>query len=209
MSLSNTTQGTGGFNAESPDLAKRFGPHWFATQYRAVTGEDYTAFASRYLSENGQVGKALAALRDNGGAGNMIDIYVLTRASDNQLERANYSFKEGLLEYLNKYRMLTDELTIVDGLVRTLDLVCTVYVDRDRQLNSQDIQARVSTRIQEFFHIKNMDFGTPVKWADLTNFVLEDSAVRFFKVENYATDIFVNFNEIAQINNFELNVQIV
>tara|TARA_R110000751_G_scaffold22071_3_gene62566 strand:- start:2049 stop:2468 length:420 start_codon:yes stop_codon:yes gene_type:complete len=139
----------------------------------------------------------------------MIDIYLLTRASNNQLERSNYPFKSGLLEYLNKYRMLTDELTIVDGLVRTLDLVCTVYIDRDRKLNSQDIQARVSARIQKFFDISNMDFGTPVKFSDLTNYVLEDNAVRFFKVENYASDIFNNFNEIAQLNNFELNVQTV
>ena len=207
--LSNPTAGTGGFNAESPDLAKRYGPQWFASQYRCVTGEDYTSFANRYITDQGQTGKALSVLRDNGGAGNMIDIYLLTRASNNQLERSNYPFKSGLLEYLNKYRMLTDELTIVDGLVRTLDLVCTVYIDRDRKLNSQDIQARVSARIQKFFDISNMDFGTPVKFSDLTNYVLEDNAVRFFKVENYASDIFNNFNEIAQLNNFELNVQTV
>ena len=54
-----------------------------------------------------------------------------------------------------------------------------------------------------------MDFGTPVKFADLTNYILEDNAVRFFKVENYTADIFNNFNEIAQLNNFELNVQTV
>lgn len=209
LTLSNTTQGTGGFNAESVDLAKRFGPQWFATQYRAVTGEDYTVFANRYISDQGQAGKAVSVLRDNGGAGNMIDIYVLTRASSNQLERANYSFKEGMLEYLNKYRMLTDELTIVDGLVRTLDLVCTVFVDRDRQVDSQDIQTRVSSKIQEFFDIKNIDFGTPVKWAELTNFVLDDESVRFFKVENYSQDIITSFNEIAQLNNFELNIQVV
>jgi len=207
--MKNTTAGTGGFNAESPDLAKRFGPQWFAAQYRCVTGEDYTSFANRYITDQGQTGKALSVLRDNGGAGNMIDIYLLTKASNNQLERSNYTFKNGLLEHLNKYRMLTDELTIVDGLVRTLDLVCTVYIDRDRKLNSQDIQGRVSTRIQDFFSITNMDFGTPVKFADLTNYVLEDSAVRFFKVENYSSDIFNNFNEIAQLNNFELNIQIV
>jgi hypothetical protein len=105
--------------------------------------------------------------------------------------------------------MLTDELTIVDGLVRTLDLVATVFVDRDRQLNSQDIQGRVSSRIQEFFDIVNIDFGTPIKWADLTNHVLEDSAVRFFKVENYSNDIYPQFNEIVQLNNFELNLQVV
>lgn len=209
MIATNNTAGTGGFNAETPDLAKRFGPQWFATQYRAVTGEDYTTFANRYISDQGQVGKALAMLRDNGGAGNMIDIYTLTRASDNQLERANFSFKEGMLSYLNKYKMLTDELTIVDGLVRTLDLVATVFVDRDRQLNSQDIQGRVSSRIQEFFDIVNIDFGTPIKWADLTNHVLEDSAVRFFKVENYSNDIYPQFNEIVQLNNFELNLQVV
>ena len=207
--LSNTTAGTGGFNAESPDLAKRFGPQWFAAQYRCVTGEDYTTFATRYITDQGQAGKAISVLRDNGGAGNMIDIYLLTRASNNQLERSNYSFKKGLLEHLNKYRMLTDELTIVDGLVRTLDLVCTVFIDRDRQLNTQDIQRRVSAKIQEFFDIANMDFGTPVKFADLTNFVLEDNAVRYFKVENYTSDIFSGFNEIVQLNNFELNVQIV
>ena len=123
----------------------------FATQYRAVTGHDYTTFAHKFISTAGKTGKALATLRDNGSAGNMIDIYVLQQATADHLERASFEFKKELLEYLNKYRMITDEITVVDGIVRTLDMKCTLYVDKIQKLSADNIKQRVANNIYSFF----------------------------------------------------------
>lgn len=209
VTVENARAGTGGQNAQDISEAKRLGPMWFATQYRAVTGKDYTTFANNFASTQGKTGKALAVLRDNGSAGNMIDIYVLQKATTNHLERASFEFKTELLSYLNKYRMLTDELTIVDGVVRTLDLVLTVYIDKDQRLVAEDIKERVSGLLVEYFSTLNIDFGTYLSISELTNYLLRDSGVRFLSVDNYASDVYVDFNEILQLNNFELNVKFV
>ena len=209
LSIVNTRAGTGGVDSQSIAEAKRMGPMWFATQYRAVTGKDYTTFANKFVSTFGTTGKGLAVLRDNGSAGNMIDIYVLEKATESHVSRASFEFKRELLAYLNQYKMLTDELTVVDGVVRTLDLVCTLYIDRTQKLTSEDVKQRVSASMVEYFSTVNMDFGTPLKIADLTNFVLRNAGTRFFSVDNYSGDIYTSFNELLQLNNIEINVQFV
>lgn len=207
--FTNKSAATGGVDAQSLEEARRFGPMWFATQYRAVTGQDYTAFVNKFRSVAGKTGKGLAVLRDNGSAGNMIDIYVLQKATENHLERASSEFKRELLEYLNNYRMLTDELTVVDGVVRTLDIAGTLYVDRTQKLSSEDVKQRIANRIVEFFSVTTRDFGTPLILSDLINYILEDPGARFFSIDNYENDIYVDFNEIIQLNNIEMNVQFV
>ena len=208
-SYTNITAGTGGVDSQSLEEARRFGPMWFATQFRAVTAQDYTAFINKFRSIKGKTGKGLAVLRDNGSAGNMIDMYVLQKATDDHLERASYEFKRELLEYMNNYRMITDELTVVDGVVRTLDLVTTLYVDKDQKLSAEDIKQRVAGLIVQYFSTVHMDFGTPFVLADLINFIIKDPGVRFFSVENYPNDIYVDFNEVIQLNNLEINMQFV
>jgi len=207
--ITNTTVAAGGANAETVAHAKKYAPYFFRTQYRAVTGEDYTAIANSYAGTTGQTGKALAVARQSGAGGNMIDIYVLAKATDTQLQRASLPFKSDLLNHLNSYKMLTDELTIVDGLVRTVDLVATVFVDRNKLALQENVKAGVSRSITEYLSYDSMDFGKPLRFPELANFVMNNPDVRFFKVTNYDEDIFVNFNEIIQLNNFELNFEFV
>ena len=209
LDVTNPRAGTGGVDAQSIEEARRFGPMWFATQYRAVTGHDYTTFAHKFISTAGKTGKALATLRDNGSAGNMIDIYVLQQATADHLERASFEFKKELLEYLNKYRMLTDEITVVDGIVRTLDMKCTLYVDKVQKLSADNIKQRVANNIYSFFSTNLMDFGMPLNLSKLQNFLLKDAGVRFLSIDNYENDIYVDFNEILQLNNVDLTIKFV
>jgi hypothetical protein len=209
FTYTNRSAATGGVDAQSLEEARRFGPMWFATQYRAVTGQDYTAFINKFRSVAGKTGKGLAVLRDNGGSGNMIDLYVLQRATENHLERASSEFKRELLEYLSQYKMLTDVLTVVDGVVRTLYLAGTLYIDRIQKQSSEDIKQRIANRILEYFSVNTVDFGTPLILANLINYVIEDPGARFLSIDNYQNDIYVDFNEIIQINNIDLKVQFV
>ena len=98
---------------------------------------------------------------------------------------------------------------MVDGVVRTLDLVTTLYVDRSQKLSSEDIKQRIAGLIVEFFSTTNVDFGTPFILAKLINYVIKDPGVRFFSIDNFPNDIYVDFNEIIQLNNIEINTQFV
>lgn len=207
--VENTTKASGGNEAESVEHAKKYAPHIFRTQYRAVTGEDYTALSNNFIGTAGLTAKALAAVRKNGAAANVIDIYVLSKASNLQLERASVAFKKEMLDYFAKYKMLTDEVVINDGVVRTLDIVGTVFVDSSKKAFVETIKQKVANKLTNYFNVDNREFGQTLSIADVTSSILTLPEVRFFKLDNIDSDIYINFNEIIQLNNFELNVEFV
>ena len=43
----------------------------------------------------------------------------------------------------------------------------------------------------------------------IESYIISDPGVRFFSVDNYANDIHIDFNELLQLNNIEINVQFV
>ena len=207
--INNITKGTGGHPAETVAHAKRYAPYFFRTQYRAVTGEDYNALANSFVGNGGTTAKAMAVLRRNGAAANIIDLYVLSKASNNQLERASVLFKKELLDYFNSYKMLTDELVVADGVIRTLDIVATIFIDKANQRSADSIKQKAANRLVEYFNVDNVDFGQKISTGDITNAMLEVPEIRFFNIDNLPKDIFLNFNEIAQLNNFEFTIEFV
>ena len=207
--ITNTTKGTGGHAAETVEHAKRYAPYFFRTQYRAVTGEDYTALANSFVGNTGVTAKAMVSLRKNGAAANVIDLYILSKASNNQLERASIAFKKEMLDYFKSYKMLTDEIVISDGVVRTLDIAATVFIDKAQRAYADNVKAKAAARLVEYFNIDNVSFGQKISKADITNFMLEVPEIRFFNIDNLPADIFLNYNEIPQINNFEFTIEFV
>ena len=207
--LVNTTKGSGGTPAESVAHAKRYAPYFFRTQYRAVTGEDYNTLANSFVGTAGMTAKAMASLRTNGAAANVIDLFVLAKASSTQLERASIAMKKELIDYFQNYKMLTDEIVISDGVVRTLDIVATLYIDKSNKRFIDSIQQKAADKILEYFNVDNLAFGEKLSMTDLNNFMLTVPEIRFFKIDNLPNDIYVNFNEIVQLNNFEFTTELV
>tara|TARA_R110000824_G_scaffold91961_1_gene223366 strand:+ start:3537 stop:5165 length:1629 start_codon:yes stop_codon:yes gene_type:complete len=207
--ISNTTKGSGGNPAESVAHAKRYAPYFFRTQYRAVTGEDYNVLANSFVGTGGTTAKAMASLRTNGAAANVIDLFVLSKASTTQLERASVAMKKELLDYFQNYKMLTDDIVISDGVVRTLDIVATLFIDKSNKRFIESIQQKAADKLLEFFNVDNLAFGQKVSMSDVNNFMLTVPEIRFFTVDNLPEDIFVNFNEIVQLNNFEFSTELV
>jgi len=209
LNVVNSTFAAGGSNAETVEHAKRWAPYFFKSQYRAVTGEDYTAFANQFVSTVGQTAKAQAVLRRSGAGANMIDIYVISKATDLQVQRATLPFKRELLTYLNKYKMITDEVTIVDGLVRTIDLVVTIFADKEFETFEENIKTSAANKIIDFFSVDSRSFGERVALSDLQRAIFSVPEIRFSRIDNFSEDIKLGFNEIVQLNNAEINIEYV
>lgn len=209
VSVRNITKATGGRDKESAAHAKKYYPHVFKSQHRCVTGEDYTAAANNFSSANGTVGKAMAVLRNNGAGANNIDIYCLAKASQLQLERCSLLLKGELLDHLNNLKMMTDEITLVDGVIRTLDLNCTVLIDEADVHRRNAIKQVAVDGLLAYFDVDRREFGEALSLSKLQNYMNELPGVRYFTVDNFPGDIHVNVNEIIQLNNFELTVDIV
>ena len=205
--LTNTSKATGGSNAENIEHAKKYAPLTFRRQDRLVTLTDYSSFANSFISTFGTVGKATAATRNAYSSANTVDIYVLEKAGDFQLQRATSNFKTQLLEAMNQKKMMTDDIVIVDGLIRTLDLVCTIRVDQEQKENEESIKAKVRNRILDYMSIDNTEFGEDLIVADLNRQIFEVDEVRFSTLDNVGQDIRIDFNEIIQLNNLIINVE--
>lgn len=206
--LSNTSVATGGANAETVERAKKYAPLTFRRQDRIVTLEDYEVFANSFISSWGSIGKAKAATRKAYASANVIDIYILEKASDTQLQKATPTFKTNLLTAINKKKMATDEVVIVDGLIRTLDLVVTIKIDEEEKNNQTAITSKVRDNLLQYMNVDNREFGQALNLAELNRQIFEIDEVRFSTVDNVEKDIQVEFNEIIQLNNLTINIDL-
>ena len=202
----NTSKATGGSNAETIEHAKQYAPLTFRRQDRLVTLEDYSVFANTFISTFGTVGKATAVTRKAYASANVVDIYVLEKASDLQLQKATPTFKTQLLDQINKKKMATDELVVVDGLIRTLDLVTTIRIDIEEKQNKDQIISKVKDKILTYMNVDNRSFGQPLYVSELNRQIFEIDEVRFSTLDNVGQDVLVDFNEIIQLNNLTVNV---
>lgn len=206
ITIENTSQGTGGSDAQTIENAKRYGPLLFRTQNRLVTLSDYKAFVNSYISSYGSVGKATAVTRRAYSSANVIDLYVLEKANNLQLRKATPEYKRQLLTAIEDKKMLTDEIVVVDGLIRTLDLQMTIRLDKKYQYIEAQIRQKIRNQIEAFFNMDNNDFGKPFNPQDLMYSIFEVEEVRFATIDNVPETILINFNEIVQLNNYTLNI---
>lgn len=202
----NTSKGTGGADAETVEHAKKYGPLRFRSQDRLVTLDDYKTFVNSYISSYGSAGKATAATRRAFSSANIIDVYVLEKSNDIQLRKATPEYKRQIAEAIQDKKMITDEVVIVDGLIRTIDLIITLRVDRKYQNIENTIKSAANKKILEFFSVDNNDFGREFNPQSLLYKLFEIDEIRFASVDNVPSTIKISFNEIVQINNHALNV---
>ena len=202
----NRTAATGGQEAETALHAKKYAPYTFKRQDRVVTLEDYIAIGNTFMTKQGTIGKTTAAVRDAFSSANVIDLYTLEKADDIRLQKASSTFKEQLLQDIEPKKMLTDEVVIVDGLIRTLDLVVTAHIDRELKPMQASIKQSISEVILQHFNIDNSDFGQSFISSELNREIFNLPNVRYSTVDNIPETISVDFNEIIQLNNFTINI---
>jgi hypothetical protein len=165
----NYTKGDFGYDGDSIDDIRRKLPAFNKVQDRAVTGEDYKSLAELFVSGyNGQIGKATAALRNYGCAGNVIDLFVLARSGADGLTEANDQMKIELGEYMEEKKMITDFLCIKDGVVVLVDTLVDLHVPKFYRKFATEITARATQRINNFFNLANWEYGKSLRAIELT-----------------------------------------
>lgn len=178
VTFRNYTRGEFGYNGDNIEDVRRRLPAYLKTQDRAVSGEDYQTLAGQFVSPyNGQSAKAVAALRNYGCAGNVVDIYILVKSGAEQVQVASDEFKVELSNYLDTRKMFTDQVCIRDGVVLEVDVTVDVIVDRFYQKFRDEILANIQNQIAGFFALNNWDFGEDLRDIDLIKAVSAISQV--------------------------------
>jgi hypothetical protein len=179
--VNNEIPATGGGDGESLEEIRQNALAFFNAQNRVVTVEDYAVrtytlpsrygkIAKAYAIRDEQINRILAPQTDrvyvnNPVRPNAINLYTLGYDTNGNLEKLNTLVKENLARYLEQFRLLTDDVNILDAFIINIGVEFDISVLRNYNVN--DVLARSIGTVQEFFDISNWNINQPIIISDL------------------------------------------
>ncbi len=180
VEINNPLPATGGGQGDSIEEIRENALMFFNAQNRVVTMEDYVVRSYALPPKYGTVAKAYAirdeqlnavlTLQDNQFVENAVNptavnLYTLGYNKNKKLATLNTSVKENLARYIEQYRLLTDDVNILDAFVINIGVRFDITVFRN--YNMKDVLARSIDTIQQFFDVDKWVINQPIIIADL------------------------------------------
>ena len=178
--INNPLPATGGGQGESLEEIRENATMFFNAQNRVVTMEDYVVRSYALPPKYGTVAKSFAVkdeqlnsiltLQNSQFVQNAINptavnLYTLGYNKNKKLTTLNTVVKENLARYIEQYRLLTDDVTILDAFVINIGVRFDITVFKN--YNMKDVLARSIDTVQEFFNIDKWVINQPIIMADL------------------------------------------
>ncbi len=193
----NPAPSSGGTDRETLDQVKRRAPRDFATWAFAadrpasiVTDGDYAHVAGTFSHPVfGAVAKAVASVRTGKNA-NLVELYVLSYGPSG-LVTPSAGLKRALETYITQYNVTTDEVRVLDGSIKPIDVDMTVVVNRNA--DATFVESKVNQTLDSFFSVDNRELGEPLYTADIVNAVMSIDGVRY-------VDLFTPTDNVLQTN---------
>ena len=127
-----------------------------------------------------------------------IDVYIMAYDEQKQLinlPSANSSeahpLKVNLKNYLSEYRVMTDQIAILDGYIINFGVAFEVVGHRSS--NKQDVKLNCIEKIREYFNINKMQFRQTIHTTDLEYELMDVDGVR---AVNFV-ELTQNFNDLV------------
>jgi len=194
ISILNEEPATGGGDAETIEEIKQNTLAFFNAQNRVVTNADYVVRTLAMPAKFGSVAKVFLVrdeqinsivrqreeqleqnIDDNPFNDrrfvsdpvlpNTINLYVLGYNAQKKLTSLNSLVKQNLANYLEQYRMLTDDVNILDAFIVNIGVEFDIIVFRNYNIN--DVLARAIDAVKEFFNTDRWQINQPIVLNDL------------------------------------------
>lgn len=194
VAILNEEPARGGGNTETVEEIRQNALAFFNAQNRVVTDKDYLVRSLAMPAQFGQISKVFVvrdeqinaiARQDSGSltlnndanpyndrsyvvdpvAPNAINLYVLGYDENKNLATLNTLVKKNLAKYLEQYRVLTDDVNILDAFVVNIGVQFYIVVYRNYNMN--DVVARCIDAIKDFFDIAKWQINQPIIMNDL------------------------------------------
>lgn len=94
-----------------------------------------------------------------------INLYVLAYNDAKQLTIAASALKYNLKNYINKHRMITDGVNILDGYIINIGIHFKVVASK--QYNKHEVLEKCITEMRDYFKIENWQFNQPIIFSDI------------------------------------------
>lgn len=186
VASNNSSPATGGAGQDDVESIRQNALAFFNAQNRLVTVDDYIvrcyamppkygSVAKVFVTKDDQINNILRAtqgqppvngvfVQDTPGHG-MINLYVLGFNQQQKISTLNLDTKNNLKTYLDQYRMLTDNVRIMDGFVVNFGVTFKVVVYRNYNMN--EVLTRCIDAISSFFNINNWQMNQPIVINDV------------------------------------------
>jgi len=136
---------------------------FFSAQDRCVTQEDFIVRAMTMPEKFGKVFRAFAnSTKENNG---IVRLYVLSRDSNDVLIGPSIELKNNLKEYLRDYRMLTDQIEILSGLIINIGVDFSIVAKPKAPKNV--VLSNCLLALKEYFKIENWQIGQALIVSDI------------------------------------------
>ena len=194
ISINNDEPARGGGGIETIEEIRQNALAFFNAQNRVVTDKDYLVRTLAMPSKFGKVAKAFVvrdeqinSIGEQNPANlivnndenpfnnrsfvldpvnpNSINLYVLGYDSNNKLATLNGLVKTNLVKYIEQFRMLTDDVNVVDAFVVNVGVEFHIIVYKNYNMN--DVVARCIDAVKDFFDIDKWQINQPIILNDL------------------------------------------
>lgn len=134
-----------------------------ASQMRSVTKNDYEGYIYMMPANFGSVKRA-SVINDPSSTNRRLSIYVISENQNNQLVESNMTLKQNIKQWLNKNKMLNDNIDIYDAKIINIGFDYEIIVDPSKDkievLNS--VQQRLRNEMSQKMYIGEPFYLTKV-----------------------------------------------
>ena len=106
-----------------------------------------------------------------------------------------HPLKTNLKNYLNQYRIITDEIQVLDGKIINFGVVFDIVAHKSS--NKVDVKLRCINKIKEYFTISKMQFHQPIYTSDLEYELMSIEGVRSVNSVKLTQDFDTDIPEIS------------
>lgn len=195
IAVTNITPGYGGGDGDTVEQLRQNTLNQYPSQMRAVTQQDYLAFAYNMPSKFGEIAKAYIMKDDVVYKQNLTtedqdplaaSIYILAYNNNKNLIQAPDVLKQNLKTYISQYRMLTDSVNIKDAYVINIGVSFDIILRPNYA--STDVLSQCIIAVQDYFKVEKWDINQPIIMSEI--YTLLDQVVGVQTVQKvYITNI--------------------
>jgi len=173
ISAINNQAASGGERALSIDELRFIGINSRSLQSRIVSKEDLIARIYTMPSSLGRVFRAAAISNlDNPFSASL---FVISRTDEGILTRASDTMKKNIKTFINRFRLVSDSIDILDAPVVNFMISYDIVVDKNKNKNS--VIQTANSKLSDFFNIENFQIGTPILKTDITRVLMSISGI--------------------------------
>jgi len=178
----------------------------FATQSRMVTAEDFIVRSLTMPTRYGSVFRSNVNV--NPLNRNAVELVVLAKDNNGYVTVASNDLKDNLKKYLNRFRMLTQGIEILDGKIINIEVRFGILTDSD--MVKTEVLSNCIEVMREYFDVDKWQLGQPLNKTIISKVISDVKGVisvtrldfinriGTFDGRNYSTD---NYNIVANTRN--------